>query len=1097
VLPELPGPGPPPHAEANTGSTILYHQALINEATQLLSLQNESLSMQVASLISNTSVDYVELINQEQLRSLPPLPLVGAVYQKNPTLFGHVTQQWSQQQSYNWANNTLANNAYGRGEKQSNDEASSFNHEYRKEQQQDHRQMEPNASAHNRTAQRETIEQDQDQKPSLAPSAPANDSIDQSVKKEGANESKPLETKPKNNHSIPVIKLTKLSKEAGEMMQKSVQEYKMQTVDVAKAEQMGVYDNFTPRSRRARDAGGAQESDDCDEDDEDEDDGDSGKKSGGRNKFFKASEKQRDEEKRRLKDVRKRRAQNEDGGSEFTAKRRRQEPTPTPEPKPFVPKKVTRTLERNLVPMIPKISIDEEDNTFQRFNKAVEVIFDNMEEINLQELEKMEEDAEIPPEFLIPKYQLSDLAAETAKLKSLGVMESISAEKLVKLLNILELNIRDGSKVTPLVDNEDDEGEDKLWVEMAQERVVRAGDASLAVLNVLTSKNMSKKVFIDDVIDRVAIFLRFQLSNTIYPSYDPVYKEMSKSKTGYVGSMKKKRSYAHGVRDRNILSLYNKTHELVSLMADLVKRQLLTDTTILHISTLGITPFFVENVPELQLAALRLVTNLFSRYEKHRKLLLDDILASIARLPSSKRSLRSYRLNATTHIQMLTALVLQLIQCVVVLPKRLSNPDAAAAKAKKNEEDANVDAATDEVDRDVLVNEKYKMAMATAHQFITVFLMKCGSKNEDVDYRPLFENFVQDLLTTVNIPEWPAAELLLTYLGHVLRQKFSDRSTEMALRISSLEYLGVVAARLRKDAVQSRLKEGHIASIVRIVKEEEEKEGDNSSDALRLSQFDVDASEERNIFLQRVLLDFLAVNGGEEDQAVLNARHFYICQWYRDVNAIGRKPKTPKKNKAKRKNPGGSSNRRGRGGDTSSEEESSEEEQSEEEDMSDSKKSELYRLKERRKDLLLSKIPPFGLSRDRKAQVLSTHIDHDSAHLIVKYLSSKRPFFNSFNSYLKDILNVLTEQSTHIRTKALKCMTMIVMEDPDVLLRENMRHGVSYSFMDPSTMVREAAVDLVGKFILHKQDLIEQYYDVITARILVSAQCSSFTVSVS
>ena len=66
------------------------------------------------------------------------------------------------------------------------------------------------------------------------------------------------------------------------------------------------------------------------------------------------------------------------------------------------------------------------------------------------------------------------------------------------------------------------------------------------------------------------------------------------------------------------------------------------------------------------------MTNLFSKYENHRKLLLDDILASIARLPSSKRSLRTYRLNMATHIQMLTALVLQLIQCTVVLPKKLA-----------------------------------------------------------------------------------------------------------------------------------------------------------------------------------------------------------------------------------------------------------------------------------------------------------------------------------------------------------------------------------------------------------------------------------------
>jgi len=32
----------------------------------------------------------------------------------------------------------------------------------------------------------------------------------------------------------------------------------------------------------------------------------------------------------------------------------------------------------------------------------------------------------------------------------------------------------------------------------------------------------------------------------------------------------------------------------------------------------------------------------------------------------------------------------------------------------------------------------------------------------------LFENFVQDLLSTVNKPEWPAAELLLSLLGRLL-----------------------------------------------------------------------------------------------------------------------------------------------------------------------------------------------------------------------------------------------------------------------------------------------------------------------------------------
>jgi len=67
-----------------------------------------------------------------------------------------------------------------------------------------------------------------------------------------------------------------------------------------------------------------------------------------------------------------------------------------------------------------------------------------------------------------------------------------------------------------------------------------------------------------------------------------------------------------------------------------------------------------------------------------------------------------------------------------------------------------------------VIKDKYETAVRTAANFLNVFLNKCGSKSEEIDYRPLFENFVQDLLTTVNKPEWPAAELLLSLLGKLL-----------------------------------------------------------------------------------------------------------------------------------------------------------------------------------------------------------------------------------------------------------------------------------------------------------------------------------------
>ena len=88
----------------------------------------------------------------------------------------------------------------------------------------------------------------------------------------------------------------------------------------------------------------------------------------------------------------------------------------------------------------------------------------------------------------------------------------------------------------------------------------------------------------------------------------------------------------------------------------------------------------------------------------------------------------------------------------------------------------------------------------------------------------MFENFVYDLLATVNKPEWPAAELLLSLLGRLLVQQFSNKSVDMSMRVTSLEYLGIVAARLRKDAINSRLSEDVIQEIITTIHDSDSEE---------------------------------------------------------------------------------------------------------------------------------------------------------------------------------------------------------------------------------------------------------------------------------
>ncbi|KAM9509490.1 nipped-B-like protein isoform 5-T6 [Guaruba guarouba] len=673
----------------------------------------------------------------------------------------------------------------------------------------------------------------------------------------------------------------------------------------------------------------------------------------------------------------------------------------------------------------PKLTPEEmmDSSTFKRFTASIENILENLEDMDFT---AFGDDDEIPQELLLGKHQLSELGSESAKIKAMGIMDKLSTDKTVKVLNILEKNIQDGSKLSTLLNhNNDTEDEERLWRDLIMERVTKSADACLTAINIMTSPNMPKAVYIEDVIERVIQYTKFHLQNTLYPQYDPVYRVDPHG--GGVLSSKAKRAKCSTHKQRVIVMLYNKVCDIVSSLSELLEIQLLTDTTILQVSSMGITPFFVENVSELQLCAIKLVTAVFSRYEKHRQLILEEIFTSLARLPTSKRSLRNFRLNSSDtdgepmYIQMVTALVLQLIQCVVHLP--------SAEKDSNSEDESNK-----KVDQDVLITNSYETAMRTAQNFLSIFLKKCGSKQGEEDYRPLFENFIQDLLSTVNKPEWPAAELLLSLLGRLLVHQFSNKSTEMALRVASLDYLGTVAARLRKDAVTSKMDQG---SLARILKQ-------------------VSGGEDEIQQLQKALLDYLDENT-EIDASLVFSRKFYIAQWFRDTTM-----ETEKAIKSQKDEDSSEGTHHAKDVETT---------------------GQIMHRAESRKKFLRSIIKT-APSQFSTLKMNSDTVDYEDACLIVRYLASMRPFAQSFDIYLTQILRVLGENAIAVRTKAMKCLSEVVAVDPSILARLDMQRGVHGRLMDNSTSVREAAVELLGRFVLCRPQLAEQYYDMLIERIL-------------
>lgn len=697
------------------------------------------------------------------------------------------------------------------------------------------------------------------------------------------------------------------------------------------------------------------------------------------------------------------------------------------------------------------LSVEEllESPTFKKFSASMEYILEASEDTNFGSLNPNDDDVECPTESLIANNLLNDLCGETAKLKSLGVMNQVPADRLVKLLTVLQWNIRDGTKVTPIANQgqDEDEEEQRLWRSLIMERVLRSMNSVLIALHIMTSPDMPKQVYLEDVIERIILYGKFQLQNTIFPEFDPVYKIDPKAKDGFHGSLKAKRARAAQVKHKSTINLFNKISDMIEKLAELVDIQELTDTTILQLSTLGVSPFFVENISEMQLNSMKLVTTIFSKYEKHRQLILEDIFASLARLPSSKRNLRNYRLNSEESIQMVTALALQLIQCVIKLPTSATltepvgeeeAPSTSSSSSKKGHKSKR-----GQNSNDVVIVTSFENALRTGYNFLTVFLQKCTVKSEE-DYRPMFENFVQDLLSTVNKPEWPSSELLLSLLGKILVKQFSNKSVDMSLRVASLDYLGIVASRLRKDAVSSQDNQGSIDEIITKVTSKESDEEEEMKSTTSGPE-----AEDQTQILQKAMLDYLAFNS-QSESAYWYAHLFYIAQWYRDVTVEA-------DNLSKQSN----------------------KHRTEEEEE---KVAEAIQTAEQKKTFLLAQYE--SITKNASYRPPHSKLDYDGACLVARYLSSKRPFAKSFDVYLTQILRVLNESAVAVRTKAMKCLTAVVEADPGILAREDMQKGVHYRFLDSSTSVREAAVELVGRFILIRPELISQYYEMLSVRIL-------------
>lgn len=675
-------------------------------------------------------------------------------------------------------------------------------------------------------------------------------------------------------------------------------------------------------------------------------------------------------------------------------------------------------------------------------------------DIASDESDEEEENDEIDPDLRIELPILEELRRGSTRLRENNALQALGPERLMKLVTMLDRNIRDAisadnTRLLVPCNDEVDVG-DVFEKEICEERVKRASDACVVALNIMSSHRMHKQVIIEDVIDRCIGLTRLLLIHLIYPASDSVYKMANtRKKDRAPDEARRRKKIGTCTRDRFTEYVYERITEVVGLLATLVKSDSMPDTSVHNIASVAMTPFFVANVGSLQVSAMVLSSNIFSRAEDTLRFsMVTDFLSSLHRAPqySQKNTNNGYTLPDGSWISTTTALFIQLVQATIKVPKhkRHADEEELAKRAKKDEG---------------LVKEAFLQASKVTNAFLNGFLAKCSQKGNKMDgeedYRILFSNFLQELLSALNSPEWPAAEMILTALGSLLVKNFRSKSTDMTVRQASLDYLGNITAKLRKDMREAIAGERRLDSVVKKSFYLMDDKGYDHYESVDISML---TQNEKLKILESSLIDYLVISNPSD--IIVYACTFYVGEWYKETVEDMESARSKHKSNV----------------------DASETEK--EVRKAEKKYERMMKRGADMKDFLSKLLDKKEIKRRLEKSNKVKMLDSD-AIWAVKYLAQSREFSHSFDTYLKHIVfGAGAETIVALRSKALKCLSSIIEADSSVLILEDVKTAVNTRMVDSHAQVRESAVELIGRFVLYDEEYVRRYYSLIAERIL-------------
>ncbi|KAL8758619.1 MAG: hypothetical protein Q9199_001357 [Rusavskia elegans] len=641
--------------------------------------------------------------------------------------------------------------------------------------------------------------------------------------------------------------------------------------------------------------------------------------------------------------------------------------------------------------------------------------------------------------------KLVKLDSSLQKVIATGRLGDIPIDDLCRLQKLCTANLMIAQSSELSIDATWSNDDFSAWLQ-------RAGFAESAlrsariIVKIMTGLNGEKKVCSEEVLQNVVGVLNQIFNPCIIPIVEARPKDSGAEILELVSPYKK-----------DIGQLLYQANKVMKMLVEMLRKVDIAETIITALEFFAVGILFVENAQlekesvlgiqkfeAPRRTAMDIITGISAKNPEQRPFIFDEILSSLQKLPTKGQNARQFKLSDGTSIQLVSALIMRLIQTsaapaqifikgtqprVSTKRKRSQSRSISADSEAENSSEVGDDpegsqASSVGSDGDTHGGAKQRLSTeanelssnaARDAQYVMGYLVRramTASKTGDQPYRHLLDMFAEDLILVLSNPEWPAAELLLNVLMSIMMNITENKSTAPA-KTMALELLGIMGSAI------SEL----VAGTQTLARNLENQDSDRSSYLRQIFDDYIDGRSQSSELLvwdgpYRIVLDYLA-SIDSEGLPTRSAQVFYLAQWARNV------------------------------GSTQSTAESAE-------------KLVVHQLQK-----MLSKrvwSPSYDMEAVTKGQCRLAYA------LTILHMNFCRRFDRTVNI----LLDSVTSEQITVRTRSLKSVTHMLEKDPSLLERaRNVKTLLIKCATDASPMVRDSALMLIGKCI-HQKPALEQ-----------------------